>query len=92
MALGSTQSLTKMSTRNISWCKSGLCVGPTTLPPSCADSLEIWKPQPPGTLRVCNRPEQKMLHLYTHKVQLISTRARAHTHTHIYIYIYIYAA
>jgi hypothetical protein len=23
----------------------------TTLPPSCADCLEIWEPQPPGTLR-----------------------------------------
>ena len=29
----------------------GWCVGLTTLPPSCADSLEIWEPQPPGTLR-----------------------------------------
>jgi hypothetical protein len=29
------------------------CVGLTTLPPSCADCLEIWEPQPPGTLRVC---------------------------------------
>jgi hypothetical protein len=25
----------------------------TTLPPSCADWLEIWEPQPPGTLRAC---------------------------------------
>ena len=25
----------------------------TTLPPSCADCLEIWEPQPPGTLRAC---------------------------------------
>jgi len=24
--------------------------GLTTLPPSCADCLEIWEPQPPGTL------------------------------------------
>jgi len=28
-------------------------VGLTTLPPSCADCLEIWEPQPPGTLRDC---------------------------------------
>jgi len=27
--------------------------GLTTLPPSCADCLEIWEPQPPGTLRAC---------------------------------------
>jgi len=33
--------------------KSGRCVGFTTLPPSCADCLEIWEPQPPGTLRAC---------------------------------------
>jgi hypothetical protein len=28
-------------------------VGLTTLPPSCADCLEIWEPQPSGTLRAC---------------------------------------
>jgi hypothetical protein len=38
MALGSTQPLTEMSTRNISWGKDGL----TTLPPSYADCLKIW--------------------------------------------------
>ena len=52
--LGSTQPLTEMSTGNISWGgKGGRCVGLTTLPPSCADCLEIWEPQLPGTLRVC---------------------------------------
>jgi hypothetical protein len=55
MALESTQPLTEISTRNISWRgKGGRCVGLTTLPPSCADCLEIWEPQPPGTLRACN--------------------------------------
>jgi hypothetical protein len=37
--------------------KGSRCVGLTTLPPSCADCLEIWEPQPPGTLRAspgCN--------------------------------------
>jgi hypothetical protein len=29
------------------------CEGLTTLPPSCTDCLEIWEPQPSGTLRVC---------------------------------------
>jgi hypothetical protein len=54
MALGSTQPLTQMSTRSILWGgKGGRCVGLTTLPPSCADCLEIWEPQPPGTLRAC---------------------------------------
>ena len=31
--------------------KDGRCVGLTTLPLSYADSLEIWQPQPAGTLR-----------------------------------------
>ena len=31
--------------------KGGRCVGLRTLPPSCTDFLEIWEPQPPGTLR-----------------------------------------
>jgi len=30
--------------------KSSRRIGLTTLPPSCANHLEIWKPQPPGTL------------------------------------------
>jgi len=50
MALGLTQPLTEMSTRNISWGVKGCrCVGLTTLPPSRADCLEIWEPQPPGS-------------------------------------------
>ena len=54
MALGLTQPLTEMSTRNIFWGgKGGRCVGLTTLPPSCAYCLEIWEPQPPGTLGAC---------------------------------------
>jgi len=54
VALESTQPLTEMSTRNTSWgVKGGRCVRLTTLPPSCADCLEIWEPQPPGTLRAC---------------------------------------
>jgi len=35
--------------------KGGRCVGLTSLPPSCVDGIEIWEPQPPGTLRVCPR-------------------------------------
>jgi hypothetical protein len=54
MALGSTQPLTEMSTRNISWGgKGGWCVG-LTLPPSCTDCHEIWELQPPGTLWACS--------------------------------------
>jgi hypothetical protein len=33
--------------------KGGKCVGLTTLPRACADCLEIWDAQPPGTLRAC---------------------------------------
>jgi hypothetical protein len=33
--------------------KSGRCVGLITLPPSCADCLEICELQPPGALRAC---------------------------------------
>ena len=48
VARGSTQSITEMSSRNISLgSKGGWCVGLTTLPPSC---LEIWEPQPPETV------------------------------------------
>jgi len=54
MALGLTQPLTEMSTRNISWeVKGDWRVGLTTLPLSCADCPEIWEPQPPGTLMAC---------------------------------------
>ena len=34
--------------------KGGRCLGLTTLPSLCADCLEIWEPQPPGTLRACS--------------------------------------
>jgi len=34
--------------------KGGRCVRLTNLPPSCADCLEMWEPQPSGTLRACN--------------------------------------
>jgi len=51
LALGSTQTLTEMGG------KGGRCVGLTTLPPSCADCLEIRDPQPPdpsGPVQACN--------------------------------------
>jgi hypothetical protein len=33
--------------------KGGRRVGLITLPPSWPDCLEIWEPQPPGTLKAC---------------------------------------
>jgi hypothetical protein len=52
MALGSTESLVKMSTRNIPGGKSYRCVGLTTSPPSRSEFHEIWEPKLPGTLWV----------------------------------------
>jgi hypothetical protein len=54
MVLGSTQPLTEISTRiYFLGVKGGRCLRLTTLSPSCADCLEIWEPEPPGTLRAC---------------------------------------
>ena len=65
LALGSTQSLTEMSTRNISWMGKGWrCVGLTTLPPSCYNCLEIWKPQLSGTISACPGLYWDLLYLY----------------------------
>jgi hypothetical protein len=55
MALGSKQPFTLSSTRYFSGGgggKCGRCVR-LTLPPSCPECLEIWGPQPPGTVRAC---------------------------------------
>jgi hypothetical protein len=41
--------------------KCGRCVWLTTLLVSCVDCLEIWEPQPPGTLRDCNTSVQGSL-------------------------------
>jgi len=49
MDLVSTQPLTEMSTRNISW-EWGWGV---TLPSWCAHFFKIWEPQIPETLRAC---------------------------------------
>ena len=51
MALGSTQPLVKMNTRNIPGGNGSRCVRPTTSPPSCAECHEIWALKPPGTPR-----------------------------------------
>jgi len=57
MALGSTQPLTEMSTRSISWGKGGRCVRLTTLPPSCAvvtKSRSLNFLEPSGPVQTCN--------------------------------------
>ena len=68
MALESTQPLTEMSTRNISWGrgrgKGGRCVGLPTLPPSFADCLEIWEPPTSWNPQGLSRPVMGLLYLY----------------------------
>ena len=54
MALGSTKPLSDEYHEYFLEGEGGRCVGLTTLPPSCADCLEIWEPQPPGTPRASN--------------------------------------
>jgi hypothetical protein len=57
MALGSTQPLTEMSTRSISWGKGGRCVRLTNLPPSCAvvkKSGNLNFLETSGPLQACN--------------------------------------
>ena len=57
MALGSTQPLTEMSTRSISWGTGGRCVRLTTLPPSCAVVTKSGKLnflEPSGSVQACN--------------------------------------
>jgi len=44
--------------------KGGRCVGLTTFPPSGADCLENWEPQPSGTLMACPRLLMGLLYLY----------------------------
>jgi hypothetical protein len=54
VALGLTQPLNRNEyLESFLGGKGGRCVGLTTLPPSCADCLEIWELKPPGNLWVC---------------------------------------
>jgi len=53
--------------------KCGRCVGLTTLPPSCADCLEIWEPQPTGNLRAYPGPVMGLLKVAVHNTLLLYT-------------------
>jgi hypothetical protein len=66
MALGSTQPLAEMSTGNFLGGKGGWCEGLTTLELSCANCMEIWEPQPPGTLRSCPGQYRDWFTFYLH--------------------------
>jgi hypothetical protein len=52
--------------------KGGRCVMLTNLLTSCADCLEIWEPQPPGTLRVCAGLNREMNRLVSQKTEYLS--------------------
>ena len=57
MTLDSTQPLTEINTRNISWGKDDRCIGLTNLSSSCADYLEMGEPYSPGNsvpVQACN--------------------------------------
>jgi hypothetical protein len=54
MALGSTQPLLKMSTRNIPGGKGGRCVRLPNSPAPRAECHEIWEPKPSGPHWACN--------------------------------------
>ena len=74
MALGLTQSLTEMSTKNISGGKGGRYIGLTIFLHSNAEGLEIWESQPPGTLRACPGLKRAFLLLVTSCTQNPSLR------------------
>jgi len=57
--------------------KGGWCTVLPTLPPSCAKYLEIWQPQPPGTLWARTRPVQGLLYL-TLSVRIITHENKFH--------------
>ena len=72
MALGSTQPLTEMSTTNIPWGREGSqCIVLTTFPSSCADCIEIWEPQTPGSLRAFPGPYKDWFIFYSVKYQTV---------------------
>jgi len=66
MALESTQPVTEMSTRRISWGKCGRCVWLTTLPLSCAVVMKSGKLnllEPSGPLQTCNGTDLPLQHI-----------------------------
>jgi hypothetical protein len=72
MALGSTQPLKELSTRNISRGVKTPVLGLTILPPTCPNCDEMWEPQTRGNLRACPglyREGMLYLYLYLHHTQ-----------------------
>jgi hypothetical protein len=71
VVLGSSQPLTNEYQEYFLGGKGGQCVGLTNLSPSCADCLEIWESQHPGTLRASTGIS---LPLNTYKCLNVSSR------------------
>ena len=46
------------------WGKGGRCVGPTSLPPSCADCREIWRTSTSWNPLGLSRPVMGLLYIY----------------------------
>jgi len=65
--------------------KSGRCVGLTTLLSLCADCIEIWKSQTPGTLRAC-----PCLYRDYYILAYMYVCIYIYVYTYMYVYIYIY--
>ena len=55
--------------------KGGRCVGLTTLPPSCAECLEIWEPHPPETLGACPGLQWDCFFTLTKRLGVIQSRS-----------------
>jgi len=51
--------------------EGGQCIRLTVLSPSCAECLESWEPQPPGTLKVCPGLLQGLLYLYLYHIRML---------------------
>jgi hypothetical protein len=69
MALGSTQPLTEMITRDICCLvKRGQCVGLRTLSPSRADYLEIWGASSSWSPKRLSRLVMELLYIYLYGI------------------------
>ena len=92
MALGSTQPLTEMSTRSISWgSKDGRCVKLKTLPPSCAvftksGSLNFLEPS--GSVQACNGIALHIFLPFTYITQPVTKEIRFYILQRICILLY----
>jgi hypothetical protein len=64
--------------------EGGRCVGLTTLPPSCADCLEIWELHPPEAIRPVQTCTEirLLLHLYALFAAKIGNRHQFCTQTY----------